>query len=65
MTSLIKVTIETTFEGGEPGDSITVEFEHDPAGVELILTPSLAPSASLWQQFAYADAPSRRASALA
>jgi hypothetical protein len=58
------VTISTTAAGLEPGDTVTVEFEHDPAEVELILTPS-APSPSRWQQFAaaYADARSRRAPA--
>jgi hypothetical protein len=63
--SIDRVLIETTAAGLGPGDLVTVEFEHDPAEVELILTPSPAQSASRWQQFAaaFADARSRRAPA--
>jgi hypothetical protein len=34
------ITIETTAEGLQPGESVTVEFDHDPAAVALVLIPA-------------------------
>jgi hypothetical protein len=55
----IRIAIESRYDG--PGAAL-VEWTFDPAGVELILTPSPMPRAGRWQAFraGYADAIARR-----
>jgi hypothetical protein len=46
-----RVTLETSVEGLKPGESVTVEFDHDPAAVELVLIPTALTPPGRWRSF--------------